>query len=348
VPTARSRTVTTPICSLEHALAKLYGHVRTAIRVTLSLALAGAVLAGLLAWSGVSLGAVFAAALRVQPSVLALSFGVLIALYGARAWRIRVILPDVLRPPGARLAAATAAWILDAQVLPAKVGEATLVWHLRRLGVPAAEGFVALVVSRLLDLAVLLGAFGVAALALGAGEQGQRLPWLAPMGLVLVPAALALATLVARGATAWRVVPRTLQRLGAHGAGFPGRVHAFSLRVGEALAAVDPPRRVGALLTSVLVWALILAYYALLARGLGIDLGLGGLVFGASLAVLGGLVPASGFLGFGMLDVGWVAGFVVQGVPRELAVESGLAFHVLYLAGVGALGIVGHIAVARR
>jgi uncharacterized membrane protein YbhN (UPF0104 family) len=328
--------------------------VRTAIRVTLSLALAGAVLAGLLAWSGVSLGAVFAAAMRVEPTVLAASFGVLVALYGARAWRIRVILPDDLRPPGPRLAAATAAWILDAQVLPAKVGEATLVWHLRRLGVPAAVGFVALVVSRLLDLAVLLGAFGVAALALGAGEQGQRLPWLAPMGVVLLPVALALATLVARGAAAWRVVPRTLQRFGAHAAGqgggerTAGRVHAFSVRVGEALAVVDRRRRAGALATSALVWALVLAYYALLARGLGIELGVGGLVFGASLAVLGGLVPASGFLGFGMLDVGWVAGFVVLGVPRELAVESGLAFHVLYLAGVGVLGVIGHLAVARR
>lgn len=327
---------------------------RTAIHVTLSLALAAAVLAGLLAWSGVSLGAVFAAAMRVEPSVLATSFGVLVALYGARAWRIRVILPDGVRPPGPRLAAATAAWILDAQVLPAKVGEATLVWHLRRLGVPAAQGFVALVVSRLLDLAVLLGAFGVAALALAVGEQGQRLPWLAPMGLVLLPVALALATLVARGAAAWRIVPRTLQRFGARRAAkgghehTGGRVHTFSVRVGEALAAVDRRRRVGALATSVLVWALILAYYALLARGLGIELGLGGLVFGASLAVLGGLVPASGFLGFGMLDVGWVAGFVVQGVPRELAVESGLAFHLLYLVGVGVLGVIGHVAVARR
>jgi hypothetical protein len=35
-------------------------------------------------------------------------------------------------------------------------------------------------------------------------------------------------------------------------------------------------------------------------------------------------------------------------VPRELAVESGLAFHVLYLVGVGVLGVLGHIAVARQ
>jgi hypothetical protein len=308
------------------------------------LALAGAVLAGLLAWSGVSIGAVAAASLGVEPRILVASFGVLMALYCARAWRIRVLLPDALRPRWPKLMAATAAWILDAQVLPAKVGEATLVWHLRRLGVPSAVGFVALVVSRLLDLAVLLGAFGVAALALGAGDAGRRLPWLMPMGLALLPVALGLATLVARGATAWRVVPRLLRRLGAHGAGLGGRVHTFSLRVGESLAAIDRRQRVGALATSVVVWTLILAFYSLLARGLGIELGLGGLVFGASLAVLGGLLPASGFLGFGMLDVGWVAGFVVLGVPRELAVESGLAFHVLYLVGVGVLGVIGHIA----
>ncbi|MEZ6014592.1 MAG: lysylphosphatidylglycerol synthase transmembrane domain-containing protein [Planctomycetota bacterium] len=331
------------------------------LRVLVSVALAVGVLVALLAWSGISPRAVGAAALRVEPRVLASAFGALVLLYGARALRIRLLLPAALRPPWPRLSAATAAWILDAQVLPAKVGEATLVWHLRRLGVPSAEGFVALVVSRLLDLAVLLGAFGCAALALGlaggdpaAASFGARLPWLVPLGACLLPVALVLGALVARGAAAWRCVPRLLARLGFGGAGVMGRVLAFSERVGEALAAVDGRRRAWAVLASVAVWALILGFYALLAVGLGVEssagppLGLFGLVFGASLAVLGGLVPASGFLGFGMLDVGWVAGFAVLGVPRELAVESGLAFHVLYLVGVGVLGVVGHLMLAGR
>lgn len=318
-----------------------------ALRVLLSIGLAALVLALLLAWSGVSAGEVLAAATRVERGALLGSFGLLVLLYGARAWRIRAVLPAASRPPWPRLSAATAAWILDAQVLPAKVGEATLVWHLRRLGVPAAEGFVALAVSRLLDLAVLLAAFGVAALGLGLGAEGERLPWLVPLGAVSVPTALALFVVVARGAAAWRPVPALLARLGVSGAGWRGRAQGFAARVGEALAVVDRGRRRRATASSVVVWALILGYYAVLARGLGIELGAGGLVFGASLAVLGGLVPASGFLGFGMLDVGWVAGFAVLGVPRELAVASGLAFHVLYLAGVGLLGVLGHVVVAR-
>lgn len=321
---------------------------QTALRVFASLALAAAVLAGLLAWSGVPLSGVVEAALRVHPWVLALALALLVVLYGARALRIRVVLQDASRPPWGRLAAATAAWILDAQVLPAKVGEATLVWHLRRLGVPAAEGFVALAVSRLLDLAVLLGAFGVAALTLGCSAVGARLPWLSPLGLALAPLALALGFTVLRGESAWRSVPRALARLGFGGEGWRGQVHAFAVRVGEALVEVDARRRWLAVLASFLVWALILGFYAVLARGLGVELGPGGLVFGASLAVLGGLVPASGFLGFGMLDVGWVAGFAVLGVPRELAVASGLAFHVLYLVGVGLLGVLGHLVLAQR
>ena len=314
------------------------------LRLTLSVALAAAVLAGLCAWSGVSPRAVVRAASTVPPGTLLAAFGVLIALYGARAWRIHRVLPEASRPPWPRLSAATAAWVLDAQVLPAKVGEATLIFHLGRLGVPRAEGFVALLVSRLLDLAVLLGAFGVAALALGAGPTyGARLPWLTGLGAVLLPLSLGLALVVLRGARAWRPVPGLVARAGPRFA----RVHSFTQRVGEALAALDRRRRVAALGASLAVWALILAFYALLARGLGIDLPLLGLVFGASLAVLGGLVPASGFLGFGMLDVGWVAGFSALGVPRALAVESALGFHVLYLVGVGLLGVLGHVLVRR-
>lgn len=323
------------------------------LRIVLSLALAGGVLAGLLAWSGIRPHDVAEAALRVDPLDLLVAFALLVVLYVARAARIRVLLPAASRPPAGRLAAATAAWILDAQVLPAKVGEATLVWHLRRLGVPAAEGLVALLVSRLFDLAVLLGAFGVTALVLARGHHGEALPWLAPLGLTLVPVAFGLGFVVARGAAAWRPVPRLLARFAVGRGGLVLRLHAFSERVGEALAAVDSGRRNRALALSFVVWALILAFYAVLARGLGVaaapepDLGLGGLAFGASLAVLGGLVPASGFLGFGMLDVGWVAGFTALGVPRDVAVASGLAFHVLYLVGVGLLGVIGHVAVAR-
>ncbi len=313
------------------------------LRFTLSIALAAAVLAGLCVWSGVSPQAVVRAASTVPAGTLLAAFGVLIALYGARAWRIHRVLPEASRPPWPRLSAATAAWVLDAQVLPAKVGEATLIFHLGRLGVPRAEGFVALLVSRLLDLAVLLGAFGVAALALGFGPFGERLPWLTALGLCLLPLSLGLALVVLRGARAWRPVPGLIARFGPRAA----RVHTFAVRVGEALGALDRRRRLAALGASLVVWALILAFYALLARGLGIELPVLGLVFGASLAVLGGLVPASGFLGFGMLDVGWVAGFSALGVPRALAVESALGFHVLYLVGVGVLGVLGHLLVRR-
>ncbi|MDA8593000.1 hypothetical protein N9L90_03705, partial [Planctomycetota bacterium] len=53
-------------------------------------------------------------------------------------------------------------------------------------------------------------------------------------------------------------------------------------------------------------------------------------------------VPINGFLGFGMLDMGWAWGFAAVGVPESHAVATGLAFHALYIVGVGILGAVGH------
>ena len=92
-----------------------------------------------------------------------------------------------------------------------------------------------------------------------------------------------------------------------------------------------------------MLWACVLGVYAALGMGVGLEgLAAADLLFGASLAVLGSLVPINGFLGFGMLDRGWAWGFAAVGIPEGEAVSTGLAFHALYIVGVGLLGAIGH------
>jgi uncharacterized protein (TIRG00374 family) len=313
------------------------------VKVLLSLAVALIALALLFAWGGVDPGDVLATLAEADLRLVALAFVVQGLIYVFRAVRLRVL----LRGAGGAdvsirgLTAASAAWILDSHVLPAKVGEASLVLHLSRVGVRAEHGLIGLVVSRLLDLSTLLFVLGVACSAMAVAGDHPQLPWLQSLGLFALAAASVLGVVILRGehlvragrGIAVRVLPRTLGE----------RSGRFLTRVEDALRVLPRRAVLTAALLSLPVWTCVLGVYAALGMGVGLEgLAAADLLFGASLAVLGSLVPINGFLGFGMLDMGWAWGFAAVGVPESHAVATGLAFHALYIVGVGILGAVGH------
>jgi len=90
----------------------------------------------------------------IPPQTFALALLIQGFIYVFRAARLRVLLAAAgeTSVPGARdLTAASAAWILDSHILPAKVGEVSLVLHLGRAGVSPQHGLVGLLPPRLLD-----------------------------------------------------------------------------------------------------------------------------------------------------------------------------------------------------
>jgi uncharacterized membrane protein YbhN (UPF0104 family) len=120
-------------------------------------------------------------------------------------------------------------------------------------------------------------------------------------------------------------------------------------RMGAALQAVKGRRLAQALLLSLLAWLCVFLFCAVLARGLGIgEIGFGEVVFGSGLAMLTSLLPLSAFASIGTLEAGWVLGFGVFGVARELALATGAGLHVVQLVNIVLLGLVGHLLMALR
>jgi uncharacterized membrane protein YbhN (UPF0104 family) len=97
-----------------------------------------------------------------------------------------------------------------------------------------------------------------------------------------------------------------------------------------------------AALLTVPQWVGIFAFYAVLARALGLDAGVGFVeaCFGSSLAVLTNLLPINGFAGFGTQEGGWVLGFGILGVPRDAALATALGVHVVQLFDTLLLGLI--------
>lgn len=321
------------------------------LRILLSLAVGGGLVALLLSWSGTPPSAILDALRQLDPQLLCAALFVQGSIYPLRALRFRALLhadpPASLR----RLVPATAAHSLVAYLLPAKLGEASLIIYLERgLGVERARGLAVLLVARALDFAGVTLALTMACLVIGALDLvPSASAWLLPLGGVLLVPAFLLTWVALRGASCVAfcraILTRTRITRVAPGA-FLDRIAA---KVEDALREVSGTQLLRAAIWTVPIWALVFGYYGMLARGLGLDtLGPFEAVFGASLAVLSNLLPINGFAGFGTQDGGWLFGYMAMGASEQAAMASGLAFHVIYIAGMGLFGVIGHAFASTR
>lgn len=319
-----------------------------AVRVLLSVAVAGLLVFLLLELTGTSSGEVIATLRALDPRVYFTALAVQAAIYPVRALRFWVLMPRAHRPAFGRLLPVTAAHILAANVLPAKVGEAALVVYLRRdAGVPGAHGLALLLVSRVLDFATVAGGLALACLALGMTGAYPDLDWLLPLGGVLVIPTVLFAWLAARGDRLVAVASSCLRLTHLDRTRVGTKLLGFSEKVRAAMAEVERAQLLRGALMTIPVWLLVFGFYAVLARGLGMtELTFPAAVFGASLAILSTLLPVNGFAGFGVQDAGWAAGFTALGISHELALSSGLAAHFVYLANLCMFGLLGHAAMA--
>lgn len=319
---------------------------KTALRIGLSLAVAAGLLAALMAWGDVRPRDAADVLLGLRPEALAGAVGLHALVYLLRAVRFRLLVPPAGRPTLARALAVSSAHNLAAYVLPAKTGEATFVLYLRQVaGVPAARGLASLVVSRLLDLAVLAA---LTALACGwIGVLGDAAAHLGALALPLVGLSLVLFVLCARSHLLVPVAERAARLVRLDRASLGRRLLARARDVREALAGAGGEGRLAAAaLVSVPLWLGVFAFYAVLARGMGIGDGTGlpELVFGSSLAVAFNLLPVNGLAGFGTQEVGWTFGFGLVGVASDVALATGLGAHFVQLLDVCVFGALAHLA----
>lgn len=315
-------------------------------RIFLSLLLAALLLALLAWWGGVGPVELVDSLRALPPRTFLLALALHTAIYLLRALRFRILLPAASRPSFGHVLAVSSAHNLAAYVLPAKTGEASFVVYLKALcGVRGAESLASLLLSRLLDLATLAGGVGAAALALALLEGGASRAWALPVGGALLAAALALGLLCLRS----ELVPagaRALARiLRLDRAGLGARLAAATEQVAAALREAGRGGRLFAgALVSLPLWLGVFLFYAVLARGLGIDVDLAHATFGSGLAIAANLLPVNGLAGFGTQEAGWVVGFGLLGVPRDLALASGLGAHLVQLANVILFGLLAHLA----
>jgi uncharacterized membrane protein YbhN (UPF0104 family) len=313
---------------------------KLAIRVLLSLLVAALLLYVLARWGGVGVQDVRAALARLPLGCYLGALGLHVLLYLLRTLRFQVLTPPAERPGFAGQLGVCLAHGMASIVLPAKVGElAYVVYSGKALGLRGETALAALVVARLLDLATLALGMGVACM-LAPGPA-----WLLPMGAGALALALALFALSWRGEWLVRIGVWASRALQLQRWSLGARAIEKVEGLGGALEQAARGHTLWkAIVLSLAAWACVFLFCAVLARGLGIgELGLAQATFGSGVAIATSLLPLSAFASFGTLEAGWVIGFGVVGVGRDLALATGTGLHVVQLVNVVALGLIGHV-----
>jgi len=311
--------------------------VKPLLRILLPLVLALLLLGALAWWGGVSVADLRAAFARLSWGSWALALGLHLVVYNLRAVRYRVLVPGAHRPQHLDVLAISAAHNLATSVLPARTGDASLVLYLRgQCGVPVEQGLAALLVSRLLDLAMLAAAMGTACVALSA--FGDLPGWMLPLGGALLAGGVGFLVLAAFAERLTDVAEWLGRLVRLDRSALGRRLLDKSALAGEALGALGRGGRLaGAAALTCLVWLGLFSMYAVLAFGLGLpdELGFAEAVFGSGMAVVTNLLPINAMAGFGTHEAGWAFGFSeVLGVPRDLALATGVGMHVVQLGNV--------------
>lgn len=321
---------------------------RRALVLAVQAAAGIALVLGLAVWlvPGDSLPALGAALTGAEPLTVLAALLLYPLVTVSRALRLQVALSilDPSAPPVGRLRLTRVAALHSvlSSFAPMRLGELSLVWLLHRAAdTSLAAGSALLLVLRLIDLVVVVGAGMLALAALPLAREA--LPW-------ALPAAAGVLGVLILGLVLAPPMARALEEITVGDADptSGGRLARLWRTLLQALAAQTPRRLV--LLTgwSLPIWGLIFAMAWLCANATEAWVGLAGGVAGGSATSLAIVLPVNTFANAGTFEAAWVLALVPAGLDHTAALATGLLYHVTSLLGSALLGALAFAGEGRR
>jgi len=102
-------------------------------------------------------------------------------------------------------------------------------------------------------------------------------------------------------------------------------------------------RHLSVFLLSLAIWSFSYLLFYLIALSMHIELGFIPILFASSFAVFSTVLPIQGIGGFGTMEGGWALGFIMVGLPNEIAISTGFGFHLIVLLYTIILGVSGYL-----
>lgn len=264
-------------------------------------------------------------------------------LYGAsyffRALRFRILLSKKINIKD--LFIIVSAHNLVNNILPARTGELSYIYLIKRKDISAGEGISSLIIARIFDFIAISFLFFISIFFI------KELPGLVStilffVGALLIIVVLSLILLVHYGNKFINFIEKIIQKLNL------GKFKIIKLlfkKMEEAIkhfgAIKSKKITIFTFLISLFIWLPLCSMAWVLLEGMGIHLDIPAVVIGMTFTFFSVLFPVQGIASFGTLEGAWVIAFISLGVEKEVAIASGFSFHIIHIIYFFIFGVIG-------
>lgn len=235
------------------------------------------------------------------------------------------------------------------QILPARTGELTLVYYLKKSGGAVSKGLHVLIVTRIYDLIIVAVFFLTSAVLFWGNRVNTGLLVLGCAALAASIASLFFLKWIVR--FGWWMMNASarilkLERLGIYrkvSAKLEPVVHEF----GDYRTAKQIPALV---VSSIAVWSVLYCFAYATIRAFHVEIGFLANVVGNTGQVLANVLPVNSFGSLGTLEAGWAGGFLLVGMTKQDAVTTAFGYHIITFAAAALIALLcwGIMKTARR
>ena len=239
---------------------------------------------------------------------------------------------------------------LSLMVLPSKLGELSYPYLLNRIGgISMTEGLASLIASRVYDFFIILVIFLFSSLAFQ-NLFKVNLLFILLLTLLLILVILLIffymnyvLTLISKVCGCFFKILRKEESKTS--LWVQRKIHEISedfyaIRAKKTYLAVT--------LTSLLSWSMIFLTFQAFLLGFGIEISFLKVLFGSTVAVIANALPIGGIGNWGTLEVGWAAGFLMTGLPKEQAIATGFGVHILIFITCALLGLLSWVTLKKK
>ncbi len=215
------------------------------------------------------------------------------------------------------------------QIFPARTGELTFVYYLKKMaGADISKGLHILLVTRIFDF-IVVAAFFVCSLVVYYGRRTSMA--LLAMGIIFFILSVAVLfnlkwiVMFFNGIFNFFTAKTGLDRIG-----LVEKIKRKMEPVVEEFAGFDTKRFVPELaFTSMLIWGALYAFSFVTIHAFGVDINFLQSVAGSTGGVLTNVLPINSFGSFGTMEAGWAGGFVLVGMSAQDAITTGFGNHIV-------------------
>ena len=234
---------------------------------------------------------------------------------------------------------------LSLMVLPSKLGELSYPYFLNKIsGVNLTEGVASLIASRVYDFFVILVIF----LFASTGFQGLfSVNILFIISLSVLSIGLVLLVFFHMNRLlrlASTVIEKLSKRIRKENSKSFQWVQRKIHETAEDFYAIKARKTyLPVALTSLFSWIMVFLTFYAFVRGFGISIPLLHVIFGSTVAIIANALPIGSLGNWGTLELGWAAGFLMIGLPKEQAIASGFAVHILIFVICAVFGFISWV-----